>query len=118
VDNVVAALLFLMDFESGVAGETFIVSDDEFPANNYRDVERRLMAGLGIPDYPVATVPALRSMLPLALRMAGRTNLNPARIYDCSKIRGLGLRKPVAFEDGLSDFIAWYRGRSPDAAAA
>jgi nucleoside-diphosphate-sugar epimerase len=75
------------------------------------------MAGLGIPDYSVAPVAALRWLLPSALRLAGRTNVNPARIYDCSKITGLGLRKPVPFDRGLADFIAWYRGRAAGVAA-
>jgi nucleoside-diphosphate-sugar epimerase len=112
VDNVVAALAYLVDATDGVAGETFIISDDESPINNYCDVERRLMSGLGIADYPVAPVRAPRWMLSAALRAVGRTNINPDRIYDCSKIMRRGLRKPVAFEQGLSDFLAWYRSRN------
>jgi nucleoside-diphosphate-sugar epimerase len=111
VDNVVAALVFLLDAIGGVAGETFIISDDEFPINNYRDVECRLMAGLGISSYAIAPISAPRWMLSSALRVAGRTNINPGRIYDCSKIIGRGLKKPVLFEKGLTDFLIWYRGR-------
>ena len=117
VDNVVAALVFLLYATDGVAGETFIISDDESPINNYRDVERRLMAGLGIPDYPVAPVSVPRWLLSSALRMAGRTNVNPDRVYDCSKIIGRGLKKPVTFEHGLSDFVAWFRARKPSQSA-
>lgn len=109
-DNVVAALLFLLDAE-GIAAETFIISDDESPINNYRDVERRLMDGLGIPAYAAAPVAMPQWMLSTALRMAARTNVNPSRIYDCAKIVGRGLAKPVAFERGLFDFISWYRTR-------
>lgn len=117
VDNVVAALAFLVNTPDRVAGEVFIISDDEYPINNYRDIERRLMIGLGIADYPVAPVWTPRWMLSAALRAAGRTNINPNRVYDCSKIIGRGLKKPVPFEQGLGDFLAWYRGRKPGHAA-
>jgi nucleoside-diphosphate-sugar epimerase len=113
VDNVVAALAFLIDTADRVAGEVFIISDDEYPINNYRDVERRLMAGLGVSVYPVPPVAVPRWMLSSALRMTGRTNTNPFCVYDCSKIISRGLKKPVSFEQGLSDFMAWYRGRNP-----
>lgn len=114
VDNVVAALAFLIDVPGRVAGEVFIVSDDEAPGNNFRDVERCLMAALGIPDYPVAPAALPRWMLSTALRATGRTNPNPFRVYDCSKIVGRGLKKPVAFEKGLADFTTWYRDRHSD----
>lgn len=112
VDNVVAALVFLLNAADTVAGEIFIISDDESPINNYRDVERRLMAGLGVRDYAFDPIPAPRWMLSSALRVAGRTNTNPDRLYDCSKIIGHGLKKPVPFEHGLADFLGWYRALS------
>jgi len=118
VDNVVAALAFLIDAPESVAGEVFIISDDESPHNNFRDVERCLMAGLGVPDYPVAPAALPQWLLSAALRAAGRTNANPFRVYDCSKIVGRGLKKPVAFEQGLADFASWYRDRNPDQAAS
>jgi nucleoside-diphosphate-sugar epimerase len=118
VDNVVAALAFLIDAPGLVAGEVFIISDDESPGNNFRDVERRLMAGLGVPDYPVAPAALPRWLLSAALRAAGRTNTNPYRVYDCSKIVGRGLKKPVAFEQGLADFATWCRERNADQAAS
>jgi len=117
VDNVVAAIAFLIDARAGVAGEVFIVSDDEAPGNNFRDVERRLMAGLGVRDYPVAPAALPRWMLSVALRATGRTNSNPDRVYDCSKIVARGLKKPVAFEEGLADFAAWCRDWHPDRSA-
>jgi len=117
VDNVVAALAFLIGVPGRMAGEVFIISDDEAPGNNFRDVERGLMAGLGIPDYPVAPAALPRWMLSAALRATGRTNSNPSRVYDCSKIVGRGLKKPVAFEQGLADFTTWYRDRNSDHSA-
>lgn len=118
VDNVVAALAFLIGVPGRMAGEVFIISDDEAPGNNFRDVERCLMAGLGVPDYPNAPAALPRWLLSAALRAAGRTNTNPFRVYDCSKIVGRGLKKPVAFDQGLADFASWCRDRNPDQAAS
>jgi nucleoside-diphosphate-sugar epimerase len=109
VKNVVAALTFLVTTHACIAAEAFIVSDDEYPINNYQEVERRLRLGLGIGEYlfrPIALPPRLLS---LALRATGRTNANPLRVYDSSKIRDRGFRKPVTFEQGLAEFIDWYR---------
>jgi nucleoside-diphosphate-sugar epimerase len=109
VDNVVAALSFLIDVRHDVGGEVYIVSDDESPLNNYQDVERHLFQGLGIRYYPVPPVALPRAALSVALKMAGRTNTNPDRIYDGSKLIKAGLKKPMPFERGLVSFASWYR---------
>ena len=111
VDNVVAALAFLIDTPRDIGGEVYIVSDDESPLNNYRDVEHRLVEGLGIPNYPLPPVAMPRSALALALKAAGRTNTNPNRVYDGSKLLKAGLKKPVSLEEGLASFASWYRSR-------
>lgn len=109
VDNVVAAMVFLIDTARATDGETYLVSDDESPLNNYQDVERRLREGLGIRDYPVRPMTMPRSALMLALKAAGRNHTNPNRIYDGSKLSGAGLKKPVPFEQGLDSFASWFR---------
>lgn len=109
VDNVTAALTFLIDAPRDVDGEAYIVSDDESPLNNYRDVERHLARGLGIPYYPVPPVAMPRAALSIALRLLGRSNTNPDRIYDGSKLMRAGLKKPMQFEQGLTAFASWYR---------
>ena len=111
VDNVVAALAFLIDTPRDIGGEVYIVSDDESPLNNYRDVEHRLAQGLGIPNYPLPPIAMPRSALALALKAAGRTNTNTNRVYDGSKLLKAGLKKPVPLEEGLASFASWYRSR-------
>lgn len=110
VDNVVAALEFLAA-ASDVAGEVFIVSDDEYPTNNFRDVEQILMRELGVAAYRLPSTPVPPLVLSSLLRLAGRSNVNPERTYDASKILGRGLRKPRPLDEGLRDFAAWYRAR-------
>lgn len=108
IDNVVAALAFLTDSGPGSGKEIYIVSDDESPNNNYQDVEKCLLACFGIPQYPISPLPISGIVLTLALHLTGRTNTNPHRVYDSSKLSNAGFKKPVTFEDGLADFARWY----------
>jgi nucleoside-diphosphate-sugar epimerase len=108
IDNVVSAIEFFIRTERNINGETFIISDDEDPSNNYRDIEKYLMKKMGRRAYSVAPVslpfPILRSLL----KLAGRSNYNPALVYDCGKILSSGFKKPLSFKEGLSRFSDWY----------
>jgi nucleoside-diphosphate-sugar epimerase len=108
IDNVVAALLFLIRTRLNVDGEVFIISDDEDSSNNYHDVEEYLMSRLNCRRYPFLPVPIPFPVLKTLLRIVGRTNINPELVYDCGKILSAGLKKPVRFEEGLSRFSDWY----------
>lgn len=109
IDNVVAAIEFFVQTDRNIIGETFIISDDEDPSNNYRDIEKYLMKRMGCKPYPVPPVPAPFLILKSLLRFSGRTNDNPALVYDCGKILSSGFKKPVSFKDGLSRFSDWYK---------
>lgn len=109
VQNVVAALIFLATSKADVAGQSFLVSDDEDASNNYQDVERALMRGLGTPRYAIDPVPLPPAALSFALRTLSRPNIRPLRVYDCTKILDRGFTKPVSLQQGLREFIDWYR---------
>lgn len=109
IDNMVAALLFLLDADIPLKGDVFVVSDDEFPANNYRDVEMRLMERLGVRDYAVPPIPVPDPIRSLVLRLSGGSNSNPRRIYDGRKLASLGFRKPATLDAGIISFADWYR---------
>ena len=106
VANVVAAIEFIAFLSQPMTEEVFFVSDDEYPENNYAAVEKVLMDSLGLSSYPFAPLP-LNNLLPLALLLMGRSNINANRTYDCRKIRDYGLVKPVTFTDGLRRFAQW-----------
>jgi nucleoside-diphosphate-sugar epimerase len=118
VHNVVAALCFLAARPAGVDREIFIISDDDDPTNNYADVERKLRRLLGLPTERVPPLPFVARLLPLLLRLRGRSNVDPHAAYSCEKLRLTGFEKPVAFAAALDEFAAWYRsehGPSPRA---
>lgn len=109
VSNVVAAIIFLANRPENLAGEVFIVSDDDSDANNFCDVESALMRGLGVSDYRLPRVPVPLVVLKLLLSALGRNNVNPRCNYGSEKLLRLGFRRHVSFEAGLSDYISAYQ---------
>ena len=112
VDNVVAAIWFLARQDGNGHGERYIVSDDEFEENNYTDVARIAAAELGLPPSRPTQMPFRFVVLAALLRLAGRSNINPRRIYSPDKLLARGFRKPVSFPLGLRRFLASYRIRT------
>jgi len=102
VDNVVEAIVFLLEVEPLPRGESFIVSDDDDPANNFHDVEAQLMANLNVPDYSVPRVPVPEALLRALLCLRGHNNVNPRRVFDGSRLAALGYRRRVTLAQGLA----------------
>ncbi|NMM13771.1 MAG: NAD-dependent epimerase/dehydratase family protein [Rhodoferax sp.] len=109
VDNVVAALIFLIDDISAFDGEVFIVSDDDASANNFFSVRLALINGFGIRDISWPHIFFPTWLLSLMLRLLMKNNVNPLCRYDSGKLRFLGFRGPMSFDESLSSYIAWYR---------
>lgn len=108
VRNLVGALEFLIDYEKPLGSNTFIVSEDDEPGNNFRDVERALMLALGVPAYALPPLPVPRVALRALLHLAGPAKAAPTRIYDSSLLKRAGWHKPCGLEQGLREFAAWY----------
>jgi nucleoside-diphosphate-sugar epimerase len=108
IQNVVSAIEFLAERDQACDGAAFLISDDDDPLNNFRDVERILLREFGSGNYPLPLLPVPSSALKALLRLAGRSNSNPERVYDCSRLREVGWRKACNLEQGLREFAAWY----------
>lgn len=115
VDNVTAAILFATRVAMVSGSETFIVSDDDEGANNYRDVESTLRRALGRGQYAIAPPAVPSAVLRALLRWSGRSNSNPNRVYSGAKIAAAGFRKAVSLEVGLAQFCDWFRQADPKA---
>jgi len=109
IETVVAALIFLATKTSACNNEIFFISDDENPNNNYRYVEQYLTATFGFSHFRLPRFPVPQFFLSSCLRMAGKTNTNPQRIYLSSKIEAEGFVKTVSFEKSLESFADWYK---------
>jgi nucleoside-diphosphate-sugar epimerase len=111
VDNVTACLSFLSLTDLNIDRQIFIISDDESSNNNYRFIETVLLRSFGRPDYFIPRVPVPSILLSIALRILGRSNDNPFRVYSSKKLINLGFKKPVSFELGLTKFAEWYKNQ-------
>jgi nucleoside-diphosphate-sugar epimerase len=109
IDNVVSSIAFLIDTDKKIDREIFIISDDEYSSNNYRDIEQYLMKSFGYKNYLLPRVPLPFFILIFLLKLAGKSNLNPTSVYDCQKLLSAGFKKPVLFEEGLVYFTDWYK---------
>jgi len=109
VQTVAAALVFLADADREIIDETFIVSNDEDPLNNYFDVERILMAGLNVAGYAIPRIPIPRQVLETMMRFRGRVNVNTLTTYRGDKLRDWGFVDSIGLEDALIRFAEEYR---------
>jgi hypothetical protein len=55
---------------------------------------------------PRITIP--KNALRFALKLSGKSNTNPDRIYSSDKIVHAGLQKPMNLEKALAQFSKWY----------
>ncbi len=109
VDNVVAAIRFATNIDIASTPEIFIVSDDEDTLNNYRDVEAILRKRFGRDDYLVPPLPVPEVFLRTMLKLRGRSNANPNRVYSSARLTSAGFKKPTSLAAGLELFADWYR---------
>jgi nucleoside-diphosphate-sugar epimerase len=111
VDNVVAALIFLIRYDAPFAGDVFIVSDDDDSTNNFVDVEELLLDKFGGGGYSLSRLPIPLIVLQFALLLLGRNSVNPSCNFAPSKLRGLGFKPKVSLHEGLVEYASWYRAK-------
>lgn len=112
LDNVLAAIIFLMNYKVNFSGDIFIVSDDDEDNNNFQYVEQFLMHSFGIPQYLIPPIHLPLVVLRLLLILLGRNNVNPCCNYNMEKLLNLGFRRPKTFESGLTEFVSNIQGLS------
>lgn len=107
VENVVEALIYLLDAGSKVDREIFIISDDDSPMNNYRDIEKLLLDELG-KSFPVKSVPLPLIFLYLLRQISGKPAANLSIRYSDKKLASFGFKKPQPLVDGIASFANYY----------
>lgn len=106
VETVVAAIRFIADFPAQHGIETFVVSDDDDPINNFRDVEKLLMSELGLTPYSVSPFYVPHQLLELLLRLLKRSNYHVRTVYSSKKLISRGFIKPIKLEMSLRQFVS------------
>jgi nucleoside-diphosphate-sugar epimerase len=109
VGNIVDALVHLSAIQDRVNQERFIISDDDDPLNNYASVVEVLAHELRSGGPRLPHVPGAHLLLPLLLRIRGRSSANPFRRFNSTKLFETGWQKPFTLAEGLRRFATWYR---------
>jgi nucleoside-diphosphate-sugar epimerase len=108
VENVVAAIIFLIGHPAPFGGSTFIVSNDDDPKNNFVDVEKFLMDALGVKRYRLPRLPLPSVLLKWLLVSLGRNLVDPRCDFSPYRLREAGFKPPVGLDTALSEYAAWY----------
>jgi nucleoside-diphosphate-sugar epimerase len=109
VENVLAAIMYARELSLASGHETFIVSNDDDPLNNFHDVEQILMASLGLQAYPIPLVRMPAVVLKMALHLKGRSEIDPAVNYRCDKLLRAGFVRPVQLVPALQALVGKYQ---------
>lgn len=109
VRSVAAAIGFLLEREADCKGEIYIVSSDDAPENNFRDVERALIGTLGVVPYALPAFPIPLGVLSMLLRSFGRNNINPTCGFSPGRLIDMGFVYPVDFNSAIAEYGKWYR---------
>lgn len=104
VETVAAAVLFGARARLEHPVTTWIVADDEDPANNYLDVEQVIHNTLaGAPRrFPVVPLPL--ALLYAALKLTGRLSYDPRSRFASDALARAGFVRPVSFGDALAAY--------------
>lgn len=107
VRNAAAALAFLATRPAPGDDEIFLVSEDDASENNFHDVETLLRTFLET-AAPIRKAALPPGVLALLLRVLGRSDVDPQRLYDSSRLLRAGFVRPVTFRKGIETFATWF----------
>lgn len=107
VRNVASALGFLATTDRAIDNQTYIMSEDDEPRNNFQDVEHLLRREFRrVRGEDVMTMPPF--LLSALLKLKGLSDTNPNRVYSGEKLRCAGFVRPLAFDAALREFATWF----------
>jgi len=106
VECVAAAAHFAASQPMSAGVERFIVSQDDELANDYAALEAFFAWRFGKP-HPLPPLALPAGVLAAALRLAGRSDVEPGRRYSNARLLGRGFRAPRPFVAALEEYAAW-----------
>jgi nucleoside-diphosphate-sugar epimerase len=104
IDLVIATIKYFIDQPFVQTGQTYFISQDDEPINNFKEIEKLIMNILGR-RYLVQSFPLPRSFLVVLLFLYGRGFVNPYSRYSTEKLRSLHISYSKSFAVGLKQFI-------------
>ena len=107
--NVVAAIVFVMDSDKGITGQTYNICESSDSMNNFKSVECFFRDRLTNRRYSIPPVPVPLTVLSWILMMLGRDSVNPRTVYSSEKIKSIGFQYVISLSIGLERFSEWYK---------
>jgi len=111
VRNVVNALVHMSEMPV-LKGNSYIISSDEDPDNNYLRVEAILMEALGMGKRKMLPFVLPKKMQSLLFKCLGRTDINLNRIYDSKKLQNENFKPIDSVADAVYQFAESFRLKS------
>ena len=108
INNVIDAIMFIAKNANDLKGQTYIVSNDQAPENNFNYIARFLMQKFNVPKYSIPKIPLPLGLLGFLLLVLGRNNINPRCNYSSEKIQELGFSPKGTFQTALNEYAEWY----------
>jgi len=108
INNVIDAIMFITKNANDLKGQTYIVSSDEAPENNFIYIARFLMQKFNVPKYSIPRIPLPVGLLGFLLFVLRRNNINPRCNYSSAKIQELGFSPTETFQTALNKYAEWY----------
>lgn len=108
INNVIDAIMFIAKNANDLKGQTYIVSNDQAPENNFIYIAKFLMQKFNVPKYSIPKIPLPLGLLGFLLLVLGRNNINPRCNYSSEKIQKLGFSPKGTFQTALNEYAEWY----------
>jgi nucleoside-diphosphate-sugar epimerase len=101
VSYLVSAITFFIAKQSLENNDVFIVSADDEIDNNYQYVEQTIRQSLGLKNHLIPIIPVPKFVLTILLKLMGRSNIYPSRVYSAKKLKACGWKSEDCFRDAI-----------------
>lgn len=108
VENVIAAILFLIECGSDNTTQCYIISDDDESLNNYTDISAMILEHFNLPKIKPLPIPFTAALLSLLLRVKNGSPTNVYRVYSSETLLKLGFKKPLLFKQAIEKYLSGF----------
>ncbi len=112
LDNVISSIFFLCESYLDLDQNLFIISDDNNPFNNYRDIEDILIQKLSLSRYPIPRIPFPGFLLTQLLWLLKKPITQTKRIFIWDRLLDAGYKKATTMDEELTRFCEWYQSEA------
>jgi len=105
VNDVVAAIYYLVTIDIDLSGEKFIISQDNHLGNNYFRIVNNVASKIGHKRYSKLFLPFSSLILVSILKLIGRSQLRPDQVYSSKKLYDYGFKSDTDLLEAIDKFV-------------